>query len=150
FAGDTRGMGREVDIPDPTASQAHQGVPVAGKRKLEDDTQHAIVVILDLAVEALSAVEHQRIDGFDHRRPLVADVARGWVLERGLLQGASAENLAKLVQVDLLADVELNQDEDRPMNGGFAARHWFGQGFRYDDRGIGVANHEFWAFPVEF
>ena len=104
----------KVHVPDPAAAHADQGVPVAGKRQLEDHAQHAVVVILDLAFQALATVQDQGFDGLDHRRPLVANVSRSGVLEAGLLQGAGAKNLPQLVEPDLFANVELDKDEDRP------------------------------------
>ena len=67
----------EVDVPDPAAAQADQRVPVAGKRQLEDHAQHAVVVILDLAFEALATVQNQGIDRLHHRRTLIAHIAGG-------------------------------------------------------------------------
>ena len=66
----------KVDVPDPAAAQANQGVPVAGKGQLEDHAQDAVVVILDLPFEPLAAVQNQRLDRLDHRRPLIANVGR--------------------------------------------------------------------------
>ena len=112
LADDAGGVLVKVDVPDPAAAQANQRVPVAGKRQLEDHAQDAVVVILDLAFQALAAVEHQRLNGFDHRGPLVADVSGSRMLEAGLLQGAGAEDLAQLVEPDFFANIELDQDED--------------------------------------
>ena len=61
--------------------------------------------------EALAGFEDQRLERLDYRRPLVADVAGGRVLEAGF-GGAGAEDLAQFVEADLFADVELDQDED--------------------------------------
>ena len=76
---DLLGEAGEVGIPNPAAGQADERVPVAGKRQLEDHAEYAVVVVLDLGVQALTAFEHQRLDALNHRRPLDS----GRILERG-------------------------------------------------------------------
>src|SRR6266536_2978596 len=98
----------------PAAGETDERVPIAGKRQLEDDAQHAVVVVLDLGVETLAAFENQRLDRFDDRGTLEADVSGSGVLEAGLL-AAGAENVAEGVEADLFADVELHQDQDRAL-----------------------------------
>ena len=108
---DLLGEAGEVGVPNPAAGQANQRVPIAGKGQLEDDAQHAVVVVLDLDVETLAAFENQRLDRLDDRRTLEADVSGSGVLEAGLL-AARAEDVAEVVEADLFADVELDQDQD--------------------------------------
>src|ERR1700680_2351776 len=103
----------EVDIPDPAAAQAHQRVPIAGKRQLEDHAQHSVVVILDLSLEPLSALQNQLFGRRDHWGSLVPNVGRSGVLEVGLLQRARAKKLPQLVKTNFLANVELDEDENR-------------------------------------
>src|SRR5690349_8594237 len=92
LARDAGGMFLKVNVPDPAAAHADQGVPVAGKRQLEDHAQYAVVVILDLTLQPFTAVQNQWPDRFHDRRPLVANVSRSRVLEVGLLQGAGAKD----------------------------------------------------------
>ena len=64
--------------------------------------------------EALAAFEDQGLNLLDHRRALEADVSRGRVLEARLL-AAGSEDVAQGVEIDLLAHVELDQDEHRAL-----------------------------------
>ncbi len=114
LADDAGGVLLKVDVPDPAAAHADQRVPVAGKRQLEDHAQYAVVVILDLTVKALAAVQHQGVDGFDDRRALVADVSGSGMLEAWVLYRTRAKDLAQLVEPDFFANVELDKDEDGP------------------------------------
>src|SRR5215470_14014996 len=86
----------EIRVPDPAAGDADKRVPVAGERELEDYAEHAVVVILDLSVEAFATFENQRLNALDHRRTLVLDVSWSRVLEAGLL-APCAENVAKSI-----------------------------------------------------
>ena len=65
---------REIHVPHPAAGQPHQRLPVAGKRKLVNDANHPVVVVLDLSFQALATLQQQRFQGPHHRRPLVAHV----------------------------------------------------------------------------
>ena len=56
----------------------------------------------------------QRLDLFDHRRTLEAHVSWSGLLEAGLL-AAGSKDVAEGIEVDLLADVELDQDEYRAL-----------------------------------
>jgi len=49
----------------------------------------------------------------DHRRSLVPNVSRSGVLEAGLLERARAKKLPQLVKANFLANVELDEDENR-------------------------------------
>src|ERR1700722_7960618 len=115
LAGDAGGMRGEIDVPHPAAAKADQRVPAAAKWQFEDYADHAVVVILDLAIQTLAALEYQRLDRLDDRRTLVADVPRGGVLHAGMFDRAGPENLPQLVEFNLLANVELDQDKDRPL-----------------------------------
>ena len=108
---DARGQLLEVGVGGPAAGEFDERVPVAGEGQLEDEADDAVVVVLDLSGEALAAFEDQRLEGLLDRRALVADVG-GSLLEAGL-GGAGWEDLAELVEADLFADVELDQDQDR-------------------------------------
>ncbi len=90
-----------------------EAFPVAGKSELVDDADDAVVVVLDFAFEPLAAAQHQRLERPDHRRPLVAHVGRHRVLDFGLLHGARVHGLLQLVEAQLFAHVELNEDKDR-------------------------------------
>jgi hypothetical protein len=109
---------RKIHVPNPAAGQLHQALPVARERKLVDDADHAVVVVLDLALEnlflgAFAAAQNERIERTDDRRPLIAHVGRHRVLDLGLLYGARVHRLLQLVEAQLFADVELNQDQNR-------------------------------------
>ena len=47
-----------------------------------------------VSFEALPGFQHQRLDGFNNWRTLVANVSGSGMFEAGLLEGACAENLA--------------------------------------------------------
>ena len=59
----------------------------------------------------------KRLEGFFDRRTLVADIAGSGVFEAGI-GGAGAEDLAQLVETNLLANIELDQDQHRAAQGG--------------------------------
>src|ERR1700694_4944747 len=109
---DAGGVLFKVYVPDPAAAHADESVPVAGKRQLEHHAQHAVVVILDLALQPLTAVQNQRPNGLDDRWPLVADVSGSRVLEAGLFQSACTKDLTQLIKPDFFANVKLDEDED--------------------------------------
>src|SRR5271169_214125 len=106
----------EIGVPNPTAGEADQRVPVASKGQLEDHAEHAVIVVLDLDVEPFAAFEDQRLDRFDHWRTLETDVPRSRMLEASLLP-PSSEDVAQGVELDLLANVELDQHQHRPLQG---------------------------------
>src|SRR6185312_3177359 len=60
LASNAGGLTLEIRVPDPSASELYQGVPVSRDRQFEDQTQHTVVVVLDLAVEPFPRFEHQR------------------------------------------------------------------------------------------
>ncbi len=62
----------EVGVPNPAAGELHQLVPVAGKGQLEDHADHAVVEILDVALQALAAFKNQRFEDLFNRRTLVS------------------------------------------------------------------------------
>jgi hypothetical protein len=64
------------------------------------------------------------------------------MLEIGLFEGAGAEDLTQLVEADLFANVELDQNEDRPAQRGLCRlpRHALGLGKLKDD--FGVQSHK--------
>jgi hypothetical protein len=113
---DARGQSFEVGVGGPAGGKLDERVPVAGERQLEDQADDAVIVILDLALEALAAVEDERVEAFFDGRTLVADVSGSLMLEAGF-GGAGAEDLAEFVEADLFADVELDQDQDRAAQG---------------------------------
>src|SRR5207302_9808442 len=100
----------KVHVPNPSAAQPNQGVPVSGKRQLENHAEHAIIVIFDLSFQAFAAVQHQSFDRLHYGWPLVPNIARSRILEAGLLQSACAKKLTQLVEANLLANIELNKD----------------------------------------
>src|SRR6266850_1428807 len=75
-----------------------------------------LVVVLDLAIETLTAFEYQRLNPFDDRRTLVTDISRSSMLEAGLL-AAGAEDVTEIVESNLFAHVELDQDQNRALQG---------------------------------
>jgi len=91
----------------------YQVLPVARECELINDADHAVVVILDLAFEPFAATQHQRIEWANHRRPLVAHIGRHGVLDLWLLHGARIHSLLQLVEAQLFAHVELDEDEHR-------------------------------------
>jgi hypothetical protein len=111
FACDGGGVGAEVNVPDPARREGDEAVPVAGEGEFEDDGEDAVVVVLDLCAETLAGVEDEGFDCFHDGRALVADVVGRGVLERRLGDGRGAEDLAELVEANLFADVELNEDK---------------------------------------
>src|ERR1019366_5054861 len=113
---DFLGEAGEIGVPNPAAGEADERVPVAGKGQLEDDAQNPVIVVLDLNVKALAAFENQRLDRFDNRGTLEADISGGRVLEARLL-AAGSEDVAQIVESDLFTDVELDQHQDRPLHG---------------------------------
>ena len=139
------GAGGEIDIPDPAAGEADQGVPIAGKGELVKDADDAIVVVFDFAGELLAGIEDEGIGGHDDGRALVADVGGSGVFEVGLLDGAAVNDLLQAVEEDLFADVELDEDEDGAgeRGGGGSWRlgklaHGQGAGYRVQGAGRGV------------
>ena len=117
---DARGELFEVGVGDPAAGEFDESLPAAGEGEFEHEADDAVVVVLDLAVEALAGVEHQGLEGLLDGRALVADVG-GSLLEAGF-GGAGAEDLAEFVEADLFADVELDQDQDRAVQGSLRLR----------------------------
>ena len=98
----------------PAAGELHQVVPIAGERQLEHQADHAVVVILDLSVEAFTGFEDQGLDRLLNRRALVANVAGGMVLEAGI-DRPGAKDLAQVVEANLFANIKLDQDQGRPV-----------------------------------
>src|SRR5580704_5829928 len=138
----------EIDVPHPAAAQPNQSVPVAGEWELQHHADYTVIVKLDLAVELLATLEDQCIDGLDHRRALITDVAGGRMLQRRLLQGARAEDFTQLVETDFLTDVELNQNQDRAADGGFNRGSHFGFLRAVDgEGGFGIPDHS-WCQPA--
>src|SRR2546430_13484489 len=88
----------EIYVPYPPATQADHGVPVARERQLEDHAEDAIVVVLDLGLEAFAAVQDQRLDWFHDRGALIADISRCGMFEGGLFQSACVQELTQLVE----------------------------------------------------
>src|SRR5580658_8554829 len=78
---DAGGEGFEVRVPDPAAGKLDQLVPVTGKGKLEDHAYHAVVEVLDIALQLFAALENKGIESLFDRRTLVADVSRGEMFE---------------------------------------------------------------------
>src|SRR5208283_4715354 len=75
-----------------------------------------VIVVLDLDVKPFTALKDQRFDRFDNRGTLEAHVSRSRVLEAGLLP-PSSKDVAQRVKLDLLANVELDQYQHRPLQG---------------------------------
>ena len=113
---DAGGERFEVGVGGPAAGKLNERVPAAGERKFENEADDSVVVVLDLALEALSAVEDEGLERFLDGRTLVADVSGSLMLEAGL-GGAGSEDVAELVEADLFADVELDQDQDGAAEG---------------------------------
>ncbi len=106
----------KVGIPNPTAGKLDQVVPVAGEGQLENHADHAIVEVFDLTLQALAAFEDQRFEDFFHRRTLEPHVSGSHVLKAGV-NGARAEDVAKLVEANLFADIELDHYQDGAAEG---------------------------------
>jgi len=51
---DAGGEALEVGVGGPAAGELDERVPIAGERELEDQADHAVVVVLDLSLEALA------------------------------------------------------------------------------------------------
>ena len=105
-------MPLEIRVPHPASTQLYQRVPISRKGQFEDETDYAVIVVLNLALEALPRFEHQRLQGFDYRGPLVTNVGWGGILEAGF-ESACTEYFSKLIQADLFADVELHENQQR-------------------------------------
>src|SRR4051812_29460039 len=60
---------RKIYVPHPATGQTDQGFPVARERELVDDADNAVIVVLDLAFEALAGVQQQRIEWSHYRGP---------------------------------------------------------------------------------
>lgn len=118
LAYDRRGVRGEIGLPRPSAYERDEPLPWTGEGKLKDDADDTVVVVLDLAMKSFSSFKNERLGGFDHGRTLVADVSRRRMFESGLLEGRSAEKLPQMVETDLFADVELEQDRDSPGENG--------------------------------
>ena len=101
----------------PLATKLNEFVPVAGKRQFEDDADHAVVVVLDVTLQTLAALEDEGIESLFDGGALVTDVSGSKVFETGI-DGAGAEDLPKLVEANLFADVELDQDQHGSTQGG--------------------------------
>ncbi len=55
---DARG---KIHVPNPAAGEVDEAFPIAGKTELVDHADHAIVVILDFALEPFAAAQQQGI-----------------------------------------------------------------------------------------
>ena len=117
LADDGLDTGGEIDVPHPSAGEADEAVPVAGEGNLEKDADDAVVVVLDLARQPLAGFENEGIRGDDDGRALIANIGGSDMLEAGLLEGSAVDDLLELVDTDLLADVELDQDPHRTHEG---------------------------------
>ena len=117
---DTRGELFEVGVGGPAAGEFNECVPAAGEGKFELEADDAIIVVLDFSGEALATFQGQWLKGLLDRSALVAHVG-GSLLETGFgLTGG--EDLAELVEADLFADVELDEDQDGAAQGGLRLR----------------------------
>src|SRR2546429_9714970 len=96
FFRDAGGETLKVRVRGPAARELYQGVPVAGEGELENQADHAVVVVLNVAFEALTAFEDQGLQSLLDGRALVADVSRGLVLEAGR-RSPGTEDIAQLV-----------------------------------------------------
>src|ERR1700685_3728573 len=98
-------------------------LPVAGEWEFEDQADDAVIVVLYLTFEALAAFEDERFEAFFDGGALEANVFGSLVFEAGF-GGAGSEELAEFVELDLFADVELDQGEDGALerSGGGAGR----------------------------
>lgn len=114
LANDAGGMGGEVDLPGPAAGESDESLPGTGEGKLEDGADDTIVVVFNLAEEALAGFEDERLGRLNHRRTLVADIARSGMFECGLLDGRSTQEVAEAVKTNLFRDVKLKQNMDGP------------------------------------
>src|SRR5579863_3937060 len=142
LAHDAGRVSGKIHVPHPAASQANQRVPVSGEGQLHDYTEDPVIVVLDLAFEALSAFEDESFDCLNYRGTLVADVAWGGMFERWLWQGSGAEDLAEPVKADLFTDVKLNQDKNRAFEGraflrGYIVLRYISHG----SEGLAILNH---------
>jgi len=66
-----------------------------------------------LTLEPLPAVQDQGLNGFNDWRALVADVSGSRMLEAWVLYGTRAKDLAQFVEPDFLANIKLDEDENR-------------------------------------
>jgi hypothetical protein len=118
LAEDGLDAGGEIDVPDPSAGETNETVPVAGERNFQEKADDAVVVILDLAGQPFAGIEDEGIGGDDNGRSRVTDIGWGGMLEVGLLDGAAVDDPLELVEADLLADIELDKDTDGPDQAG--------------------------------
>src|SRR4051812_44862249 len=107
----------KVDVPNPPTAQPDQRVPVSRKWQLENHAEHAVIVILDLSFQPLPSFQNQRLDWFDHGRTLIPNVPRRGMFEARLLQRPCPKDLAQLIELDLLTNVELDKHQNRPTQG---------------------------------
>ncbi len=107
----------KIHVPNPAAGERDEAFPIAGKTELVDDADHAVVVILDFALEAFAAAQHEGIERLSDRRPLVTHIGRDRMLDGWLRHGARFHDLLQPVEPDLLAHIELDQDKDRSRDG---------------------------------
>ena len=110
----------EVGVGGPAAGEFDESVPAAGEGKFELEADDAVIVVLDFSGKALAAFERQGLKGLFDRSALVADVG-GSLLETGFGL-AGREDLAELVEADLFADVELDEDQDGAAQGSLRLR----------------------------
>src|SRR6266508_6599025 len=95
----------KVNVPNPSAGQLDQRVPIPGKGKLKHHAEDSVVVVLDLAAKLLPTFKNQGINRVHHWRPLIPDISRRLVLGADPLQGSGAGDFTQPVKPYLLADI---------------------------------------------
>src|SRR5437870_2733509 len=59
----------KIRVPDPAAGQLHQLAPVPREGQLENQTDDAVVVILDLSFQAFAGLQDHRLNPLQNGRP---------------------------------------------------------------------------------
>src|SRR5580698_497013 len=112
----------EVGIPNPAASETDKRVPIARKWQLEYHAKHTVIVILDLHVKPFATFKNQRFNRLNHWSALKAHVSWSRMFKTSLLS-ASSEDVTQSVKVYFLADIELDQHQNRPLQRLIQNRH---------------------------
>ena len=134
----------KIRVPDPAAGQLHQLAPVPREGQLENQTDDAVVVILDLSFQAFAGLQDHRLNPLQNGRPLVANISGRGMLEAGLHR-SGADNLAQLVQPDFFANVKLHEHPQTTMERGFRDRFLadLSGNVNHDKRGCAFTFHRY-------
>ena len=107
MADKARGQLLEVRVGGPARGKLDQVFPVSGEGQLEDHTDDAVVVVLDLPGKSLAGLQDDGLDRLGYGRALVADVSRSLALKGGL-RSARGYQATQNVEADFFAHVVLD------------------------------------------